>query len=70
MHGRCTPPVVEVTPESYVIATGTEALRFTAKSSRPDVTYQWYRGMSGNTSTQVFGATSATLRPSGPCVSR
>lgn len=62
VHGRCTPPTVEVTPESYLIETGTEALTFTAKPSRPDVTYQWYRGMSGNTSAKLAGATSATLQ--------
>ncbi len=51
-------PAITVQPASQVIASGqTASLSVTATGTAP-VTYQWYSGTSGNTSTPIRGATS------------
>jgi hypothetical protein len=57
----CTPPSITTHPASKSIAAGaTTSLSVVAAGTGP-FTYQWYIGASGDTSTRIGGATSATL---------
>ena len=60
----CTNPSIVAQPQSQTIAFGAQAsLSVTAGGSTP-LTYQWYVGTSGNTSTPVSGQTSSVFNPS------
>ncbi len=59
----CTGPSITTQPSSQVVASGTAAtLSVTASGSTP-VDYQWYQGVSGDTSTPVGGNSSTYTTP-------
>jgi Ig-like domain CHU_C associated/Peptidase inhibitor I9 len=58
----CQPPVFSVQPQSQKSFAGKNVtLTASASSSTGAVTYQWYIGASGTTTTPIAGATSASL---------
>lgn len=59
----CTAPSISVQPASTTIAPG-QSTTLSVTSPTPAVTYQWYTGPSGNTSSPIGGATSNTLQVS------
>jgi|GEM_PF-2425584 len=59
VYGRCTVPPVSVSPASGTLSNG--SLTLTASSVRPHLSYQWYRGSTGDTRQPVFGATGAVF---------
>ena len=62
VQGNCTPPSITVQPVSPPpIASGqTTTLSVTTQGTAP-LSYQWYRGNSGDTSNPVTGATGSSL---------
>jgi hypothetical protein len=59
-YESCPLPPVTMSPASVVLVPGNTAT-LTASCDWPWVTYQWYRGMSGDTRTLITGATHNTL---------
>jgi YD repeat-containing protein len=57
----CTAPVVNSLTKSVTTTPGSTGTITASASGGTTLTYQWYRGQSGNTSQPVTGATSATL---------
>ena len=57
----CTPPSVSQQPIGSTITSGNSAQLSVAATGTPALTYQWYAGASGNTSTPVNGGTAATI---------
>jgi hypothetical protein len=55
-----TAPTITTQPASQDVASGTSA-SLSVAASGDDLTYQWYTGNSGDTSSPVAGATSGTL---------
>jgi Dual-action HEIGH metallo-peptidase. len=60
----CNAPAVTTQPASQSIASGSQANLSVAASGTAPLTYQWYIGTSGTTTTPVNGATSTTFNPS------
>lgn len=58
--GACPLPPLVVNPTSVTVAAGTNTT-FTATVDWPSVTYQWYRGQSGDTSSPVLNETHNAL---------
>jgi len=58
--GVCPLPPVSVSPATATLTAGTTAT-FTATVDWPRVTYQWYRGQSGDTRNPLSGETHKTL---------
>jgi hypothetical protein len=57
----CTPPVIGAQPTSRTIVAGqSTTLSVTATGTAP-LSYQWYRGNSGNTSSPIAGANSSSV---------
>lgn len=61
LYGECPVPAVTVDQTAVVYRPDQTSVRMVADSPWPDVTFQWYRGESGNTRAPLAGATSATL---------
>lgn len=58
----CIPPTIVTEPSDTEISAGSTAtLKVTADGSSP-LSFQWYRGEQGNTSSPVIGATSSTYK--------
>jgi hypothetical protein len=57
----CTPPVMSVQPASQAIQSGSPVTLTAAATSPRPLTYQWYRGPSGDASLVIAGATSSSL---------
>ena len=55
------PPSIVTQPNSQSITTGNTANLSVSAAGSATLTYQWYQGASGNTSTPLAGATSSTL---------
>ncbi|HSY52673.1 MAG TPA: hypothetical protein VLC46_27990 [Thermoanaerobaculia bacterium] len=60
----CNAPQVTTQPSSQSITSGNHANLSVAASGTPTLTYQWYIGTSGTTTTPVNGATGTTFTPS------
>lgn len=56
----CTPPSITSGPQSATISGGSRTLTVTATGTAP-LSYQWYTGTSGNTSSPIAGATSSSV---------
>lgn len=56
----CTAPVIAVHPQSTTIALGQQTT-LSVTASGTSLSYQWYVGTSGVTTSPVFGATNSTL---------
>ncbi len=56
----CTPPSITSNPQSATISGGSRTLSVTATGTTP-LSYQWYIGTSGNTSSPISGATSSSV---------
>jgi alpha-tubulin suppressor-like RCC1 family protein len=56
-----TPPVITTQPPSISIPSGTTALLSVTASGTAPLSYQWYEGVSGTTTSPVSGATSASF---------
>ena len=57
----CTTPSFTTQPQSAIISSGTSTtLTAAATASGPAVTYQWYNGSAGDTSSPISGATGAS----------
>ncbi len=56
----CSLPLIGTQPRSQTIVSGFAVVLSVAATSPTPVTYQWYRGISGDTSSPVAGATAAT----------
>lgn len=63
--GPCTAPAITRQPAGGTIQSGQPASLTVSASGTSPLTYQWFRGVRGDTSTPVQGATRATLS-SGP----
>lgn len=57
----CTPPSITQQPGGATITSGNSALLSVTATGTPALTYQWFAGLSGNTSTPVGGGNSATI---------
>jgi|GEM_PF-2575028 len=57
----CLVPVVTTQPGSRVISSGGRATISVTAQGTPPLTYQWYKGVSGDTSNPISGATLGTL---------
>ena len=62
----CTAPSISTPPSSTSIVTGQMASLSVGASGTATLTYQWYIGSSGNTSSPVGGGTSASILVSPP----
>jgi large repetitive protein len=60
----CNAPQVTTQPSSQSITSGNHANLSVVASGTPTLTYQWYVGTSGTTTSPVNGATSTTFTPS------
>lgn len=59
---RCPPaPPLTVEPRDVINEDTNSTVTFTASSTQPDATYQWYRGDSGNTSWPIVDARAKQL---------
>ena len=56
-----TPPVITTQPAGVAITAGQTATLSVVATGAPPLTYQWFQGQSGDTSTPVAGATAASL---------
>lgn len=57
----CTAPAITAQPTSRTIAAGSSTTLSVSASGTAPLTYQWYVGSSGNTSTPIPGQTGASL---------
>ncbi len=57
----CTPPSISQQPGASTITSGNAAFLSVTATGTPALTYQWFAGSSGNTSTPVNGGTSAAI---------
>lgn len=57
----CTTPTITTQPSSKTIASGQTASLSVVGSGTPILSYQWYRGSSGDTSTPINGAISSNF---------
>jgi YD repeat-containing protein len=62
MYGYCALPPLSVLPQKVTIG-ASSAQSFTATVDWPYVTYQWYRGVTGDTRYVITGATHAAYAP-------
>ncbi len=58
----CTRPTITAQPQSVTVRAGELATLSAAASGTTPITWQWYRGASGTTSSPIGGATSSTLQ--------
>lgn len=56
-----TPPVITTQPAAVAITVGQSATLTVSATGTPPLTYQWYQGATGDTSTPVAGATAASV---------
>ena len=54
------PPAITTQPRSQTIVSGQTVTLFVAATGTPPLTYQWYRGISGNLSNPISGATESS----------
>jgi hypothetical protein len=59
----CTPPSINVQPKGSTINSGAIAQLSVTASGTPPLTYQWYAGSSGVTSTPVGGGATISVTP-------
>jgi hypothetical protein len=57
----CTPPSISQQPIGSTITSGNSAQLSVGATGTPTLTYQWYAGASGNTSTPVNGGAAAAI---------
>lgn len=57
----CTPPSISQPPGGSTITSGSSVFLSVTATGTPPLTYQWFAGSSGNTSTPVNGGNSATI---------
>jgi hypothetical protein len=57
----CTPPSITQQPGGATITSGNSAMLTVIATGTPALTYQWFAGSTGNTSTPVGGGTFATV---------
>ena len=57
----CAPPSISVQPSGATITSGNSTQLSVVATGTPTLTYQWYTGSSGMTSTPVIGGTTATI---------
>jgi hypothetical protein len=57
----CTPPAITTQPTSRTISAGASTVLSVTASGTAPLSYQWYIGASGTTTTPVSGGTSASL---------
>jgi len=57
-QAACDPPVLTQQPASQTIASGQRATLTVQTNATPPYSLQWYQGLSGDTSTPIFGAIS------------
>ncbi|MES2658547.1 MAG: immunoglobulin domain-containing protein [Verrucomicrobiota bacterium] len=60
--GASTPPIIDASPASVTINSGSTTTLTVAASGRPAPTFQWYAGASSATNSPVSGATSASFK--------
>lgn len=60
-HQIVAKPQITTQPAGQTVAKGSQATLSVAATDATSLTYQWYRGASGDTSNPVAGATDATL---------
>jgi hypothetical protein len=58
-----SPPSITVQPSSQTITSGQSATLFVSATGSGQLSYQWYQGTSGNTTTSVGGNTSTFTTP-------
>ena len=59
--GTCTAPSITANPSGTTVTSGATATLSVAAGGTAPLSYQWYRGSSGNTADPVGGATGASL---------
>ncbi len=64
--GSCTPPAITSQPASSTIVSGQSTTMSVGASGSTPLSFQWYVGTSGNTTSPVSGATGSTLTVSPP----
>ncbi len=57
----CTPPSITVQPQNQTITAGQSTILSVTATGTATLTYQWYIGMMGNTSSPIAGATSSSV---------
>jgi hypothetical protein len=62
----CAPPIVETQPASQTIVTGGSATLSVGASGTAPFSFQWYTGVSGDTSAPIAGAVQNTVSVSPP----
>ncbi len=62
-QAACDPPILTQQPASQTIASGQRVTLTVQTSATPPFSFQWYQGLSGDTSTPIFGAISQTFTP-------
>ncbi len=62
-QAACDPPILTQQPASQTIASGQRMTLMVQTSATPPFSLQWYQGLSGDTSTPIFGAISQTFTP-------
>ena len=60
-QAACDPPILTQQPASQTIASGQRVTLTVQTSATPSFSFQWYQGLSGDTSTPIFGAISQTF---------
>ncbi len=63
VNGDCTPPAITAQPENQTISPGQNALLEVNATGTQPLTYQWYRGQSGDTTAPVGTNSSSYLTP-------
>jgi hypothetical protein len=62
-QAACDPPILTQEPASQTIASGQRVTLTVQTNATPPFSLQWYQGLSGDTSTPIFGAISQTFTP-------
>jgi hypothetical protein len=62
-QAACDPPILTQQPASQTIISGQGVTLTVQTSATPPFSLQWYQGLSGDTSTPVFGAISQSFTP-------
>ena len=65
-NAACTPPAINQQPFGLTITSGNAATLTVTATGTPTLTYQWFAGQSGNTSTPVAGGITSTITVSPP----
>lgn len=60
-QAACNPPILTQQPASQTIASGQRVTLTVQTSATPPFSLQWYQGLSGDSSTPIFGAISQTF---------